>query len=279
MQARDLVELAALTTMHGPLLIQSETPLSQPGLERYWSASKCRLERWGRAIRRASDLVGPPSPRQRRLNCALLEEILTGEVLARVWTAVLVAHDLHTGSDSGSIARSVLDGQLEARNRAMAMLVHGGVVCGQHAIYLNRLRRRAESWSDLLVGNLNTRDDVSEFGSDVERTRNYAIDYDPTDQQGWLLLMASLRASFSTLELPSPNADLNSEIGASVISFFEPQLFDSTGLLRSLWMSRLQQTTDETQGLLEALFDVENTSRPSGLFPGLGEGNVTRRRF
>lgn len=254
MQARDLVELAALAALHGPLLIGSETPLPQDGLERYWSASKSRLERWGRAIKAARDFPGSPSSQQRRQNCALLEEVLTGEVLARVWTAVLVAHDRTTGADTGAVARSVLDGQLEARNRALTILVRGSVVGAQHAIYLNRLRRRAESWSDLLVGNLDTREDVAEFGSDVERTRQFSLDYQSTERHGWPLLLASLRASFSTLELPSPNADLNSEIGASVLTFFQPDLFDSTGLLRSLWMSRLQQTTDETQGLLDALF-------------------------
>lgn len=271
MQARELVELAALTSLHGPLLIGSETPLPQTSLERYWSASKCRLERWGRAIRAAQDSVGPHTSQQRRQNCALLEEVLTGEVLARVWTAVLVAHDRQTGADTGAIARSVLDGQLEARNRALTILVRGSVVGSQHSIYLNRLRRRAESWSDLLVGNLNTREDVSEFGSDAERTRQFTLDYQATDRHGWPVLLASLRASFSTLELPSPNADLNSAIGASVISFFQPDLFDSTGLLRSLWMSRLQQTTDETQGLLDELFAVDDDATPSHVIP--------RRRF
>ncbi|HEY2840750.1 MAG TPA: hypothetical protein VGJ26_16455 [Pirellulales bacterium] len=271
MQARDLVELAALATLHGPLLIGSEAPLPQAGLERYWSASKCRLERWGRAIKAAHEFVGPHATQQRRQNCALLEEVLTGEVLARVWTAVLVAHDRHTGSDTGAIARSVLDGQLEAQNRAMAMLVRGSVVGRQHAIYLNRLRRRTESWSDLLVGNLDTREDVSEFGSDAERTRQFTLDYQTTDRHGWPLLLASLRASFSTLELPSPNPDLNSEIGASVLSFFQPELFDSTGLLRSLWMARLQQTTDETQGLLDELFAVDDEPGPTHSAP--------RRRF
>ena len=51
----------------------------------------------------------------------VLEEILVSEVLTRVWTAVLCAHDACRGAEeAGPAARSVLLGHIEARHRAPA---------------------------------------------------------------------------------------------------------------------------------------------------------------
>ncbi len=260
MHARDLVELAALTSQHGPLLIASDAPLSPNGLERYWSASKCRLDRWGRALRRLTEApAGTDSIEQTNQDLGMLEEILTGEVLARVWAAILVAHDRRTADESSVIARSVLVGQLEARNRALSLLVNGPALASRHAVRLNRLRRRAECWSDLLVGYLDTTVDVSEFGADRNRTRNFHEDFRQHRRREWPLLLTSLRASFATaFDQVSPNIDLNAEIAASILCFFQSELFDATGTLRSQWVNRLMHTTDETQGLIDSLFAIDH---------------------
>ena len=261
MHARELVDLAALAALHGSLVMSSDAPLPSTSLERYWSASKCRLDRWGRTLKRLSDTTpcrGTDVDNQEALG--VLEEIVTGDVLARVWAAVLVGHDRHTAQDSGAVARTILVGQQEARNRAMSLLVNGPTIDSQHALQLNRLRRRAECWSDLLVGYLCMTEDVAEFAAEPVRAREFAHDFSEDASLAWSLLFASLRASFSSaFEVPSPNADLNAEIAAGVIACFAPELFDSTGLLRSLWMSRLQRTTTDTQCMIEDLF-VEETS-------------------
>ena len=157
------------------------------------------------------------------------------------------------------IARSVLVGQLEARNRALSLLVNGPALASRHAVRLNRLRRRAECWSDLLVGYLETTVDVSEFGADRNRTRNFHEDFRHQRRREWPLLLTSLRAGFATaFDQRSPNVDLNAEIAASVLSFFPPQLFDANGTLRSQWVSRLLHTTEETQGLIDSLFAIDH---------------------
>jgi hypothetical protein len=279
MHARDLVELAAMASLHGALIIDSEAPLAQENLERYWAASKCRLDRWGRALKRSAETSG--LPRSEEENCQLLgvlEEILTGDVLGRVWAAVLAGHDRRRVQDGGTVARSILIGQQEACNRAMSVLVNDPAVAPAHALLLNRLRRRAECWSDLLVGYLGLAEDVSEFAAEPARAREFAGDFRREGTRTWPLLFASLRASFSSaFKLASPNADLNAEIAASVISCFQPELFDSTGLLRSLWLSRLQRTTNETQCMVEALFADEHGSQAGE--QAVGGRDLFRRRF
>ena len=54
----------------------------------------------------------------------MLDEIFASEMLARVWTAVLVARDRRWKTDeTEAIARNVLDSHLEARRRALALLL------------------------------------------------------------------------------------------------------------------------------------------------------------
>ena len=51
----------------------------------------------------------------------------------------------------------------------------------------------------------------------------------------------------------SPNGALNARIAAAVLSCFGAELFDSTGVFRSLWMLRLTNATADAEGMLEEL--------------------------
>ena len=51
----------------------------------------------------------------------------------------------------------------------------------------------------------------------------------------------------------SPNEDLNAEIGSAILSCFPAELFDSTGLFRSLWLHRMSNVTSDVEGMIDAL--------------------------
>ena len=90
MHARELVELSALVAAHGPLLIGQEASLPPHGIEQYWVASKSRLDRWNRTLKGLTvKALGCRGAADRLLVRGVCEEILTGEVLTRVWSAVL----------------------------------------------------------------------------------------------------------------------------------------------------------------------------------------------
>jgi hypothetical protein len=282
MHARDLVELAAVASLHGPLLIASDEPLPQQSLEQYWSGSKCRLDRWGRTLKRLSEAsgCGAGTEPERRDSLGVLEEVVTGDVLARVWAAVLTGHDRRTSEDAGTVARAILVGQQEARNRAMSLLVNGPAIEPPYALHLNRLRRRAECWTDLLIGYVSMTENLTEFAAEPARGREFAADFREQGSRAWSLLFASLRASFaSAFDLASPNADLNAEIAAGVISCFGPGAFDSTGLLHSLWMSRLQRASHETQCMIDALFAEEIGPRHARDAKVANDREFFKRRF
>ncbi len=263
MHARDLVELAAVVSAHGPVLVGGQEEISESGIEQYWVASKCRLDRWGLSFRKLTDKPGGRASRGRPDSAriqALFEEVLTGEMLTRVWAAVLCLHDRdHQNDRSEPIARSVLVGHLEARHRVLTALARGPDIDADGAMKLNHLRRRTERWTDLLVGYLGTLGDVVEFAVNPDRARDFAEDlgyhrYKSGSRGAWPLLMASLRQAFGrSLQPASPNADLNGQIASSVLSCFQPELFDSVGLLRSLWLERLTHLTDDAAGMIDSL--------------------------
>jgi hypothetical protein len=268
MHARELVELAAIVSAHGPVLVRGTRHLSATSLEQYWTASKCRLDRWGRSLKGFVSYAEDVGEQRRQAQWPLVrgvcEEILTGEVLTRVWTAVLCAYDRqHGDEEAGAVARSVLTGHLEARHRVLTLLVRSPVIEAEGAVKLNHLRRRAERWTDLLVGYLVGLEDVSQFAVDPERARDFAEDlrYRSNLQGGrhaWPLVLASLRAAFGEgLCAVSPNADLNAAIASSILACFQPELFDSTGLFRSLWLTRLANVTNDAQGMVADLLALD----------------------
>ena len=281
MHARELVELAAIVSAYGPVLVRDAGPLSATSIAQYWTASKCRLDRWGRSLKEFTDTAGGDTPQARRTRWPLirgvLEEVLTGEVLTRVWTALLCAHDRSHGTDLAEpIARSVLIGHLEARHRVLTLMVRGPGIDAEAAVKLNHLRRRTERWTDMLVGYLTGLHDVSEFAVEPGRAKDFAEDLQyRSDLKGgrhaWPLVLTSLRASFREgLCATSPNADLNGQIAAAILACFQAELFDSTGMFRSLWMTRLCNATDDAQGLVDDLLALEQTA-------ATGETQAARR--
>ncbi|MBN2218259.1 MAG: hypothetical protein JW719_12865 [Pirellulales bacterium] len=264
MNASGLLELAAIVSAHGPVLVEGPGSLSPSGLEQYWTASQCRFDRWSRAFKELGSVAGAADrdwletswPTVR----ATLEEVLTGEVLTRVFGAVVTAYDARRKKGQAEpIARSVMIGQLEARNRVLRYLVSPSGIDADEAFLLNRLRRRTERWSDMLVGYLHNLVDVRYFAVDPQRAADFAEDLSyrqrlPGGRHAWALMQASLRATFgSGLSPVSPNADLNERIATAVLSCFRSEMFESTGTLRSLWVTRLCNGADDVRGMVDDL--------------------------
>jgi hypothetical protein len=265
MHARELIELAALVSAHGPVLVQSDAQINARGIEQYWTSSKIRLDHWTRTLKDLGRPAGGRHIERQWLEArGVLEEILTGEILTRVWAAVLCAYDRARGTDEAEpVARSVLIGHVEARHRVLALLSQGTKIEAKAAVKLNRLRRRCERWTDLLVGRLGGMQDLSEFAIDPKRAEDFAEDapnrrgFEPS-HLAWPLLLLSLRTAFQReLGAVSPNAELNARIAAGVLACFPSQVFDSSGLFGSLWLMRITTAAEEAQVMIEELLSSE----------------------
>ncbi len=264
MHARELVDLAAVVAAHAPVLLRLRDQVSEQSVEAYWTASKSRLDRWGRSLKRISGWmesgVMKPNSAEHRLFRGVLEEILASEVLTRVWSAAMRAYDRAFGVDEMEpVARSVLIGHIEARHRVLTILCNHSGLTPEESLRLDSLRRRSERWTDLLVGRLAMDFDVCEFAVEPDRARDFAQEFvQQLHSEGgrfaWPLVLASLQASFREwLEPLSPNPDLNAKIAASILTCFPAEVFDGLGTVPSPWMLRIAQITDEAEGLIDQL--------------------------
>ncbi|MCE9604847.1 MAG: hypothetical protein K8U03_08095 [Planctomycetia bacterium] len=265
MQTGELVELAAIVSEHGSALALGPDALGIHGLEDYWAASKCRFERWGRALHRIRLQETPVFEEPGSTVRGLIEEILGSEVLTRVWTAAVTAFDRRRDAqDNEIVARSVFIGHQEMRHRVLKLLVTGPGVPSTEAVELNRLRRRAELWTDLLLAPLLAQHDVCEFGFEDARLKRFATNLKegalsrsgPCDVGALASasLLTSIRHSFDTV---APNPDMNARVAASVLGAFAAPHFDSCGVFRSLWMLRLATTADDTERLITDMFRAD----------------------
>jgi hypothetical protein len=279
MHARDLVEVAGIVASGGPQIVRATGVLAAAQLERYWAASKCRLENWHRALKRAAaEPAGFDRDETLELR-ATLDEIFVSEMLTRVWTAVLCLRGRRQGTNlEEALARNVLDSHLEVRTRALALLV-GGRLGPRQAAALNRVRRRAERWTDVLVGGLVGEGEVGEFAFDAERAADFAAHLaqrrdEAGGRQAWRLTLVSLRNAFQVGLCPlAANAEANGRVTASILGCFPDELYDSTGLFASLWMVRLSAVASDAQGLIDDLL------RPEAQASDAASGMSARRRY
>ena len=266
MHVRDLVELGALIAAHGTLFVQHSQLLTERHMEQYWLASRCRHDRWFQAIK-AYERAAPQGKRDHwPFLQAVVEEVLASELLTRTWAAVGCSFDgQHDSQDFEPIVRSIFVGHMEARNRVLHLLMRGQGFSVEEGMRLNRLRRQTERWTDMMLGYLASKHNVDDFAFSPALVCEFAADLrhesaSAANDSAWSLTLASLRAAYcSNLQTDSPHGELNQRIAASILACFHSDLFDSIGALKSHWMLRLNQITEETQGLVEDLLKADAT--------------------
>ncbi|MBM4088216.1 MAG: hypothetical protein FJ276_02115 [Planctomycetes bacterium] len=264
MHARELVELGALVAVHGSAFMHRPSPLTDRFMEQYWVASRCRHDRWIQGMSGWEDRSRDPAGRDGPHVRAIIEEVLLTELLTRTWAAVAVGCDRVQHADALSpIVRGVLAWHVEARNRAMQLMVHGGGFEMDEGAALNRLRRQTERWTDMMMGYVHRGCDVAEFAFCSERARDFAADLggqlqQPTGNHVWNLTLVGLRSAFQHgLSHASPNAELNQRIAGSVLGCFHSEAFEGSSWFKSLWTLRLDQIADNAQFMIDDLFVLD----------------------
>jgi len=265
MHIRDLVELAARIAVSSSA---EPRPVNDPkgrSIQTYWSASRCRAERWTRAIRRQGEMIlrGEITSREAWTRFEpLFEEILASELVSRIVAAAAAAHDAHRNSaELEPVARSVFTAHLEVRGKVLQLLLTGerhGVAAAKK---LNDFRRRVERWTDLLLAHLASNVSVHDFAFEPNRSADFAEDLKSGgsfDEQHLAreLLFASFRGSLlSHLNAASSNADLNATIGRSLAALFGEEREQPGG--ESAWLARISQMTDDAQEMLDQIVAME----------------------
>ena len=248
------LELTAQISAHSPALIESGMPLCREQLNRYWSYSKARERKWAagldafRVRLHAADADGrdaiwnevEPS----------LADVLISEIVTRVWGAILTACDMRSGETEGEpVARNVLAGHLEICRRVLQFLVDAPGVNVEQLARIDRLRRRTERWTDLLLGHVVHSYGVCDFAVDPARALDFGTGQvaetgSPTARLSWQFLSIGLRAAFPDLPAtPGVAERLRNEIVKSMLAGFPPAAFDADGVFESPYLHRLRQSS------------------------------------
>ncbi len=273
MNASDLVELAGLVSSATPALLRGDGKLNAAGGETYWTASKCRIDRWSRRLKESGSLVSEAgnstSAPQVLYVC---EEILMAEILTRVWTAACAASDQSSGErELELIGRSVLVSHLESRRRVLNLMSTAPPGAAQRAARsLDHLRRVCERWADLLLAPFAPICNLEMIAHDRRRVLDFAQDSDEdarrdeisTTDQRRQLLSTSLRQAFQRPDTAANrNADLNAQIAAGILGCLGDASYDGPDVCAD-WLchARLISSTAHAEQLISRLLSGNPTS-------------------
>jgi hypothetical protein len=263
MHAKQMAEVAGWLSSCSELFRSGLIPPRHENGMRYWSASKCRLQRWQAALKIFEADLEDPDPRHDPWHAieVLLQEILISDVLTRVWTALLVEHDEARGhQEMKSIGYSVFIGHIEARNRALRLMLHYRGTSEPSFDRVDALRQRMERWTDLLLSRIEELPIARQFAFDTCRVADFAADrhLESLERRRHMenILQASLTAALSRdSSTCSANPDLNRDIVAGVLACFPEDRFGELGMPKGLVQLQLEQVPDEARCLLQSLND------------------------
>jgi len=275
MHARRLLELGARIALSAPRYVRESIRPSPTGLHEYWMASQQRFDIWDLGLTPFTP-TSVPNPVSRaawsRTLRPLLEEIFTGELLTRVWTAVGAAHArTHRYNDCEPGLRSILLNHLEMRTRALNCLVYGSGLESRQVVELHQVRRRVERWTDLLFGEMQREIDVAEFACEPRRVRDYArtspARFSHADRASDLLtddgLIESLRESFATALSPTEaNPLFNQKVATSVLGCFQGEWLDSLEWSPGQWLSRLDHASSDALLWINDILSLDSPRTP-----------------
>ena len=176
---RSLAELAlVLSRVAGSVVTEAAVP-SGDSLRKFWQ--NCRtlernwsnqLERWSAAGNSDVEVLARMAP-----------SLFTAEMVARTFATILAELDhAHGTDDMVRVARSAVSGLMRVRNGLLSRLLLIPEAEFEAVLSLERLRRRCDRWTDLLLGAIVCQNTTFEFAFDAERARDFRDDHQNADQ-------------------------------------------------------------------------------------------------
>jgi hypothetical protein len=264
-----IADLAAMMSQHGPAILQGSDRVPAEAVSQYWSASRNRLELWHQTMARYRAAEDSGNVMQLKFwwqqHAGIMEEVLVTEMLTRVVAAIAAGLDAMQRVDEISpVTHAVYLSHLEARNRVQQIMLFGRGNSVSDAVRLNRLRRVVERWTDTIIGRVSIEmPDLTRYAINVDRARQHASEARDFSvgvagrTATWLMNAAmhdTLRRRTSKhTSLPGANQ----AVANSVALMLRPDLFDSVGTLKSLWLHRLSSTMGQADRVLQELHDKD----------------------
>ena len=266
MHARQLAQIGSWIAVHAPTLIFGNSSPQELVSVDYWTTSKCRIQRWLAALEvfeedlASTELSHDPWPAIQ----TVVEEILVSEFLTRVWSAAVMAHDTYQESDElFGLAHSVHISHIEARTRALRMLLKNQAANEEVFDRLNNLRRKIERWTDVFLARVTDVAIAELFAFDEQRVRDFHEEAEyssPVNQNRRnQVLMAAFATDIASFQSKwAANPELNRKISSSLLACFPSDRFDSLGLPKSFGLVLLEKTQHDTQLLVDRLIEMDD---------------------
>lgn len=261
MHSRDIIELVIFVVDNGPALWQrSDFELPGSALEGYWLAAKFQMDHWARHLKAIGECHHPKEWPFRHQRAGLAEEILTQELLTRIWLAVLEIYEQRLGrAGASALAHSVYLSHLELRGRVLAALNRPDYLPRFDVQKLLQLCERTDRWSDLLLGKLAEWGNVRSLAVDTERMQQFAKDYAQIDspkrrEQTWKLMKASLASAYQVpLFRYHPGGEWTATLASHILACFPPEVTEACSTAAFYQESRLVARCRQTEDWLAAI--------------------------
>ncbi len=217
------IQVAALIACHWPSLVRG-TSFTTQGSERYWIASRSRLEQWAAWAARfeTADQVRDLAPRREAQLRGLLYEVFATELLTRTWAAAATVLDrTHGHREIEPYASSVFLSHQDVRHRCMRLVVKTHRQNAEFGRSLDQIRRRAERWCDMLLSRMNRAVDVSRWAFDMDRVTDFSSSAAPDDHGDLadeLMVSSLMNSRFAQDTESCLHPQLNERIVGSLLS-------------------------------------------------------------
>ncbi|MFT5323334.1 MAG: hypothetical protein ACI8P0_001183 [Planctomycetaceae bacterium] len=268
---RQIAETAAFASARSAFLIESTAAIPDQQLHDYWKCCRGRTMDW---LRKLDGLISEASVTAPEHHVQLwksaepiIAEVFVTEILTRVWAAILTAADLHRREATGGpIARHTLKGHTEARNRSLTLMANTLQVPLAKMSQVDRLRRKAERWSDLLIGHLVLHYQLDEFAFESNRSVEFGQSQmreiiAATDEPVWEFVLAGVRLAFSSVDtVVAPSDVWNRGVVRSVLGSFPADSFDGTGTFKSVRRVRIERPQNDSDKVSGALLQKMNAA-------------------
>lgn len=271
---RQIAETAAFASARSNFLIESTAAVSEQHLHDYWKCSRGRTMDWLRVLDGLISEANVTAPdnhsRLWKMAEPVIAEVFVSEILTRVWAAVLTASDLHRKQSIGSpIARNTLKSHTEARNRSLALMAGGLQVSMSAMSQVDRLRRKSERWSDLLIGHLVLNYQLDDFAFESNRCIEFGQSQmreiiSATDEPVWEFVLAGVRLAFSPFDdLSAPSDVWNRRVVRAVLGSFPAESFDDAGTFKTVRRARIERPQSDSDKLVTALMKISADGQKS----------------
>ena len=265
MHARELAVLASWLAFNSDSLMHSLESKSSIAAQQYWTSFKCRMQRWMNDLRHFEMDARNLEPEHNPWPAAkvVVEEILLSEILTRIWAAMMSSREKYHGAEEmEAVARNVHASQVEARNRALRLMVAPHQCELESPMEINGLRVHLERWTDLLLAQLPNSEMAVRFAFDVRRMTDFTEEQSSLTKEeirqnarGYSRIFSDDLLNWTSRFAANPS--LNREIAVGIIACLEADRFEFLGLPDATYGLWIEKQGADTQSLVDQLVRLE----------------------